>query len=242
MPASGGRDPPDLLHRTTRREIDRYPLPVGPLSTIDRMLTERRSLLRRAVLLAWFTVGWNVIEGVVAIAAALMAGSRALLGFGLDSGVESLSASVVLWRLYAEGRDPERAEAVEQRALRLIGITFCVLAVFIAVESVRALLGQEEPDSSIVGIVLTAVSVIVMQWLARTKRRVGIAMGSKAVEADSAQTSACVYLSIVVLVGLLLNTTLGWWWADPLAALGVVVFLIHEGREALEAKHADDCC
>jgi divalent metal cation (Fe/Co/Zn/Cd) transporter len=113
--------------------------------------------------------------------------------------------------------------------------------VFIAVESVRALLGQEEPDSSIVGIVLTAVSVIVMQWLARTKRRVGIAMGSKAMEADSAQTSACVYLSIVVLVGLLLNTTLGWWWADPLAALGVVVFLIHEGREALEAKHAD-CC
>lgn len=206
------------------------------------MLTERRTLLRRAVFLAWFTVGWNVLEGIVAITAALVAGSSALLGFGLDSGVESLSASVVLWRLYAEGRDPERAEVVEQRALRLIGVTFVVLAAFVAVESIRSLASGEEPDPSIVGIILTAVSVVVMQWLARTKRHVGIAMGSKAVEADSAQTSACVYLSMVVLVGLVLNATLGWWWADPLAALGVVAFLIHEGREALTADHADDCC
>jgi divalent metal cation (Fe/Co/Zn/Cd) transporter len=206
------------------------------------VLTERRTLLRRAVFLAWFTVGWNVLEGIVAITAALVAGSSALLGFGLDSGVESLSASVVLWRLYAEGRDPERAEVVEQRALRLIGVTFVVLAAFVAVESIRSLASGEEPDPSIVGIILTAVSVVVMQWLARTKRHVGIAMGSKAVEADSAQTSACVYLSMVVLVGLVLNATLGWWWADPLAALGVVAFLIHEGREALTADHADDCC
>jgi divalent metal cation (Fe/Co/Zn/Cd) transporter len=206
------------------------------------VLTERRTLLRRAVVLAWFTVAWNVVEGVVALVAALVAGSRALLGFGLDSGVESLSASVVLWRLYAERRDPERAEAVEQRALRFIGATFFVLAAFIALESVRSLIVQAEPDASVVGIVLTAVSVVVMQWLARAKRRVGIAMGSRAVEADSAQTSACVYLSIVVLVGLVLNAVLGWWWADPLAALGVVIFLVREGREALTAEHADDCC
>ena len=192
--------------------------------------------------LAWFTVGWNVAEGIIAIAAALVAGSRALLGFGLDSGVESLSASVVLWRLYAERRDPARAEAVEQRALRFIGVTFFVLAAFIAFDSIRSLIAKEEPDASIVGIALTAVSIVVMQWLARAKRRVGVSMGSKAVEADSAQTSACVYLSIVVLVGLLLNATFGWWWADPLAALGVVVFLIREGREALSAEHADDCC
>lgn len=206
------------------------------------MLTERRTLLRRAVLLAWFTVAWNVVEGVVAIAAALVAGSRALLGFGLDSGVESLSASVVLWRLYAERRDPERAEAVERLALRLIGVTFFVLAAFIALESVRSLVIQAEPDASVVGIVLTAVSVVVMHWLAGAKRRVGLAMDSRAVEADSAQTSACVYLSIVVLVGLVLNAALGWWWADPLAALGVVIFLVREGREALTADHADDCC
>ena len=165
-----------------------------------------------------------------------------LLGFGLDSGVESLSASVVLWRLYVERRAPERAEAVEQWALRFIGVTFLVLAAFIALESVRSLIVHAEPDASVVGIILTAVSVVVMQWLARAKRRVGIAMGSRAVEADSAQTSACVYLSIVVLVGLVLNAALGWWWADPLAALGVVIFLVREGRVALAAEHADDCC
>jgi divalent metal cation (Fe/Co/Zn/Cd) transporter len=206
------------------------------------VLTERRVLLRRAVVLAWFTLVWNVVEGVVAIAAAVLAGSQALLGFGLDSGVESLSATVVLWRLYAERRDPARAEAAEQRALRLIGVTFFVLAAFVAMESVRALVGGHEPDVSMVGIVLTSVSIVVMQWLARAKRGVGIAMGSKAVQADSSQTSACVYLSIVVLGGLLLNAAFGWWWADPLAALGVVVFLVREGREALTADHADHCC
>jgi divalent metal cation (Fe/Co/Zn/Cd) transporter len=206
------------------------------------VLTERRTLLRRATHLAWFTVGWNILEGIVAISAALVAGSQALLGFGLDSGVESLSASVVLWRLYAEQRDPERAEAVEHRALRLIGVAFLVLAAFIAVDSIRSLVGRHEPDASIIGIVLTSLSLLVMQWLARSKRQVGIAMGSRAVEADSAQTSACVYLSAVVLVGLVLNAVLGWWWADPLAALGVVLFLVQEGREALTAEHADDCC
>jgi divalent metal cation (Fe/Co/Zn/Cd) transporter len=151
-------------------------------------------------------------------------------------------ASVVLWRLYTERRDPDRAEAVERRALRLIGVTFFVLAAFIAVESVRALASGEEPDASVVGIVLTSVSIVVMQRLAVAKRRVGVAMGSKAVEADSAQTTACVYLSIVVLGGLLLNAVFGWWWADPLAANGVAVFLANEGRHALTADHADDCC
>jgi divalent metal cation (Fe/Co/Zn/Cd) transporter len=165
-----------------------------------------------------------------------------LLGFGLDSSVESLSASVVLWRLCAERRDPGRADAVEHRASRLIGVTFLVLAAFIAIESIRSLVRQQEPDASIVGIVLTALSIMVMQWLARSKRQVGIAMGSRAVEADSAQTSACVYLSLVVLIGLVLNAALGWWWADPLAALGVVAFLVDEGREALTADRADECC
>jgi divalent metal cation (Fe/Co/Zn/Cd) transporter len=206
------------------------------------VLTARGTLLRRATRLAWFTLGWNILEGMIAITAAVVAGSQALLGFGLDSGVESLSASVVLWRLYAERRRPERADVVEHRALRLIGVTFLVLAAFVAVESIRSLVTKQEPDPSIVGIVLTALSILVMQWLARSKRQVGVAMGSRAVEADSAQTSACVYLSLVVLIGLLLNAALGWWWADPLAALGVVVFLVHEGREALAAERADECC
>jgi divalent metal cation (Fe/Co/Zn/Cd) transporter len=206
------------------------------------VLSHRRALLRRAVLLAWFTVGWNLVEGLVAIAAALVAGSQALLGFGLDSAVESLSGAVVLWRLYAERRDPGRAEAVEHRALRLIGVTFLVLAAVIAFESIRSLVNHEKPDASAVGIALTALSIVVMRWLARAKRQVGSAMGSKAIEADSSQTTACVYLSVVVLVGLALNAAFEWWWADPLAALGVVAFLVSEGREAITAEHADHCC
>jgi divalent metal cation (Fe/Co/Zn/Cd) transporter len=206
------------------------------------VLAEHRALLRRALYLAWFTVAWNVIEGVVAIVAAVMAASTALLGFGLDSGIESLSASIVLWRLYAERRDPGRADAVEQRALRFIGVTFFVLAMYLAFESIRSLVIGEKPGTSLVGIMLTAVSIVIMQWLARAKRRVGVAMGSKAVEADSAQTSACVYLSVIVLVGLALNAAFGSWWADPVAVLGVVVFLIREGCEALTAEHAVDCC
>ncbi len=206
------------------------------------MLTERRDLLRHALRLGWFTVGWNVTEGLVAVVAALMAGSRALLGFGFDSAVESLSAAVLIWRLRVEQREPERAERVEQRAVRLIGLTFFVLAAVVAVESVRSLVNAEQPESSGVGIVLTAVSLVVMPWLAAHKRRLGVAMGSKAVEADSAQTSACAYLSAVVLGGLVLNVTVGWWWADPVAALVVVAILAREGWEAVHAEHVDDCC
>ena len=206
------------------------------------VLAQREALLARARRLAWFTVGWNVLEGVVAVGAAWVAGSRALLGFGLDSGVESLSGSVLLWRLYAERRDPERVEAVEHRAVRLIGLTFFALAVFVGVEAVRSLVGRHQPDASPVGVALTALSLVVMPWLAARKRAVGAEMGSRAVEADSAQTMACVYLSIVVLAGLLLNALFGWWWADPVAALGVVVFLVREGWEALHAEHVDECC
>lgn len=203
---------------------------------------DRSPLLRRAFLLAVFTVAWNLVEGVVAIVGAALAGSRALLGFGVDSFVESLSAAVVIWRLRAEQRDPQRAAAVEQRALRLIGIAFFALAALVGVESLRSLVAGDEPDASAIGIVLTIVSLVVMPLLARAKRRTGEELGERSVVADSRQTMACVYLSAVVLAGLVLNAALGWWWADPLAALGVVVFLVREGREALEADHLDDCC
>lgn len=204
--------------------------------------TRRQALLRRALWLAIFTVVWNLAEGVVAITAAALAGSRALIGFGVDSFVESISAGVLIWRLRVEHRAPHRAEQVEQRALRLIGIAFLVLAAVVGVESVRSLVAGDQPDTSIVGIALTGVSLIVMPLLARAKRRVGVELGERSVTADSAQTRACAYLSAVVLAGLAVNATLGWWWADPIAALGVVAFLVHEGREALEAEHVDDCC
>lgn len=202
----------------------------------------RQTLLRRALWLAIFTVTWNLAEGVVAVAAAALAGSRALVGFGVDSFVESISAGVLIWRLQIEHRAPHRAEQVEQRALRLIGIAFFLLAAVVGVESIRSLVAGDRPDTSIVGIALTTVSLIVMPVLAQAKRRVGVELGQRSITADSAQTQACAYLSAVVLAGLALNAILGWWWADPVAALGVVAFLVHEGREALEAEHVDDCC
>jgi divalent metal cation (Fe/Co/Zn/Cd) transporter len=202
----------------------------------------RATLLRRAWWLAVFTVVWNLAEGAVAITAAALAGSRALVGFGVDSFVESASATVLIWRLHVEQRSPERAEHVEQRALRIIGYTFLALAALVGVESIRSLLAGDQPDVSRTGIVLTIVSLIVMPVLAREKRRVGRELGARSVEADSQQTQACVYLSAVVLAGLVANAVFGWWWADPVAALGVVVFLVREGREALEAEHVDECC
>ncbi|MCA1694685.1 MAG: cation transporter [Actinobacteria bacterium] len=202
----------------------------------------RDDLLRRAQHLGVFTLTWNIFEGVVAIAAAWVAGSRALAGFGLDSAIESISAGVLLWRLGAERRDPERVERVERVAVRAIGISFLLLATYVGYEAVRALAVHDEPDASPVGIALTLVSLAVMPILARRKRRVAVALGSRAAQADSAQTRACAYLSAVVVTGLILNAVFGWWWADPVAALGVVVFLVVEGRAALTSKHVDDCC
>ena len=212
------------------------------MTSTTQATDHRTPLLRRAWWLAVFTVAWNLAEGGVAITAAALAGSRALVGFGVDSFVESASATVLIWRLSVERRSPERAEHVEQRALRIIGVTFLALATLVGVESFRSLLAGEQPDVSWTGIVLTVVSLIVMPVLAREKRRVGGALGSRSVEADSQQTQACVYLSAVVLAGLGANAAFGWWWADPIAALGVVVFLVREGREALQAEHVDDCC
>jgi divalent metal cation (Fe/Co/Zn/Cd) transporter len=200
---------------------------------------DRPSLLARALRLEYLTVGWNVVEGVVAIAAALAAGSVALLGFGIDSFVESASGSVLIWRLLAERRatDEERIEHVERRAQRLVAASLVVLAVYIAWDSITSILAGERPQPSLVGIVLAAVSLVVMWWLARAKRRVGMALGSRAMTADAFQTDACFWLSLFLLVGIGANALFGFWWADPLAALGMTVFI---GREAIEAWRGDD--
>ena len=194
---------------------------------------DRPRLLAWATALAIFTIAYNLGEGAIAITAALVARSQALLGFGFDSAVESISASVFLWRLRAERRDPERAERVEHQATRLIGISFFILAAVVAFEALRSLIRGEPPDASPVGIALTAASLIVMPILAWKKRQVATELDSRAGLADRAQTFACVYLSAVVLAGLILNSLLGWWWADPAAALGIVSLLLNEGREAL---------
>jgi divalent metal cation (Fe/Co/Zn/Cd) transporter len=210
------------------------------MTTLD--LDRRAQQLERARRLSIFTIAWNITEGIIAITAGTLAHSGALVGFGLDSGIESISATVLLWRIQAERNDPDRAERVEHAATRAIGASFILLAAYVAYDGIIALAGRDEPDTSIIGIALTAVSLIVMPLLAHRKRHVATQLGSRAGQADSAQTMACVWLSAVVLSGLALNATLGWWWADPAAALGVVAFLLLEGREALTAEQLDDCC
>ena len=202
---------------------------------------DRPRLLARGLRLEYFTVGWNVVEGVVAVAAAVAAGSVALLGFGIDSFVESASGSVLIWRLHAErGADEdgeERTEQVERRARRLVALSLVLLAVYVASRSITALVDGERPEPSPVGIALAAVSLVVMWWLARAKRRVGIALGSRAMTVDAFQTDACFWLSLFLLVGIGANALLGWWWADPVAALGMTFFI---GREAIEAWRGED--
>ena len=195
----------------------------------------RAGLLRRALQLEYLTVGWNVLEGAIAVGAALAAGSVALLGFGIDSFVECVSGATLIWRLRAEAsgrRDEGAIQVVERRAERLVGVSFFLLAGYIAFDAVTTLLAQERPEASPVGIAITAISIGVMLWLASAKRRMAANLGSRALAADAEQTQACWYLSIVVLAGIGLNALLGWWWADPVAALGVVILLAREGREA----------
>lgn len=201
----------------------------------------RAALLRRGLRLEYLTVGWNLLEGVVAVAAALAAGSVALLGFGIDSFVESASGSVLIWRLLAERRavDPEAIERLEHRAQRLVAVSLLLLAAYITVDAGLALWNRERPEASPAGITITTLSIGVMWWLAGAKRRTAVALGSRSLEADAAQTTACWWLSLVVLGGIGLNAIAGWWWADPVAALGVAVFLVREGGEAWRG---DPCC
>ncbi len=195
--------------------------------------------LKRGLRLEYLTVGWNVVEGIVAVAAGIAAGSIALIGFGVDSFVETISGAVIIWRLMAEIRgqhDDEAMERIEQRAERIVGLAFLLLAAYVGFEAVRALINHDAPDASPVGIALTAVSIVVMLWLARAKRQTGEALGSRAMLADAQQTYACWYLSVVALAGLALNAVFGLWWADPVAALGITVLLVREGLEALRGE------
>ena len=209
----------------------------------DAATLPRPALLRRATQLTLLTVGWNVVEGVVSVTAALASGSVALLGFGVDSFVESLSGGIMLWRLGAEcgGRARSHAEVqrLDARARRLIGLSLFGLAGWVAWDASGALLRQEAPDASPAGIAITLLSLSLMVWLARAKRRTARALGSRAMEADAFQTTACWWLSLVTLTGLLLNAGFGLWWADPLAALGMTYFLVKEGREAWRGE---ECC
>lgn len=207
---------------------------IEPVATLHPPTPERRKVLaRRAQQLAGASVAYNLLEGAVAIAAGTLATSSALISFGLDSGVEVASGLVILWQF----RHP-LPESREQRARRLIAMLFFALAAYVAYESVTTLLARHHPDISIVGIVLACVSVVVMPMLSWAQRRTGRELSSGAVVADSAQTLLCTYLSAILLVGLLGNALLGWWWLDPLAALAIAVVAVREG---IETWRGDDC-
>ena len=195
----------------------------------------RRAVLSRRIrLLVAATITYNVVEAVVAITAGTVADSTALIGFGLDSLIEVSSAAAVAWQFSAP--DPERREKV---ALRVIAGSFFALAAYVTVDALRTLITGNEPEHSTVGIVLVAVSVVIMPVLSWAQRRAGREIGSASAIADSKQTLLCTYLSAAVLVGLVLNAVLGWWWADPLVALGLAVIAVREGREAL---NGETCC
>jgi cation diffusion facilitator family transporter len=195
----------------------------------------REQLHRRGVRLEWFTVTWNVIEGVVAIGAGLLTGSVYLIGFGADSFIEVISAVALLWRLRKAGPNAsaeERGEA-ERRALYLVAATFFLLAAYIAYEAAGALLSGEGPEDSTVGLVLSVVSLLVMPALAYGKQRTGREMGSEALEADAVETWVCSYLSLALLAGVGLNAAFGWWWADPVGALAMLPVIVWQGWETL---------
>ncbi len=211
--------------------------------TLDDALESpsRAPHLAKGLRLEYLTVGWNVVEGIIALGAALAAGSVALFGFGIDSFIESLSGGILIWRLHAERshRDPEGIEALDERAHKLVGISLFVLGAYIVFDAALSLWRGDRPEVSVVGISLTVLSIVVMQWLARAKRRVATDLNSKAMRADAFQTSACFWLSVVALCGITLNAAVGWWWADPVAALGMAFFIVREG---IEAWRGEDCC
>ncbi|WP_326658651.1 cation transporter [Streptomyces canus] len=197
----------------------------------------RDTLAKRIRLLVAATITYNVIEAVVAITAGTIASSTALIGFGLDSVIEVSSAAAVAWQFSA--REHAVREAREKRTLRIIAVSFFALAAYVSIDAVRALAGTGEAERSIPGIVIAALSLAVMPFLSAAQRRAGRELGSASAVADSKQTLLCTYLSAVLLVGLVLNATLGWSWADPIAALVIAAIAIKEGRDAWQGK---GCC
>ena len=199
--------------------------------------------MRRGLRLNYFGIGYNVLEALVAVSVGFVAGSVALVGFGFDSVIEVTASGAAQWRLRSDLHLHHR-ERVERLTARIIGWSFLALALYVTVDSVGALVHRDEPERSLAGLVLLALSALVMPVLARAKRRVARALESGALEADAMQTSLCAYLSIIALAGVALNAFVGWWWADPVAALVMVPIIAKEGIEGVrrETLCADDCC
>jgi divalent metal cation (Fe/Co/Zn/Cd) transporter len=198
----------------------------------------RQAVALRGKRLEYFTIVWNTLEGLVAVVAGSVAGSISLVGFGIDSFIEVTSGTVLLWRMAVDA-DVRKRERNEKLSLRIVGVCFLALAVYVGYESVSDLANRKAPEHSIPGIILACVSLVVMPVLSRAKKRVASDLGSLAMHADARQTDFCVYLSAILLIGLLLNATLGWWWADPLAGLIMIPIIAKEGIDGMGAR---TCC
>jgi len=201
-------------------------------------MNSRAAAIHRGLSLEYFTVAWNLLEAAVALASGTLAGSIALISFGLDSLIEVSSGGILLWRLHAD-QDEQRRERVERKALKLVGLSLLLLAAYVTGDSVLSLVRREAPERSLPGIALAIASLLAMPFLARAKRKVASALGSSALQADSRQTDICAYLSAILLLGLLLNAAFRWWWADPVAGLAMVPLIAYEGSQALRGK---TCC
>ena len=209
--------------------------PVPPVATSDRA-----ALVARGLRLEYLTIAWNGFEAAVALIAGIVAGSVALVGFGLDSVIETVSAVILLWRLRSDS-ETSRREHSEHVARRLVGACFVLLAAYITAESAHALWTHERAQRSLAGILIAIAAVLVMPLLGRAKRRVAVELGSRALHSDSRQADFCAYLSAILLAGLVLNTLFGWWWADPVAALIMVPIMAREGVKGLGGEVCDDC-
>jgi len=199
---------------------------------------DRQAVARRGKRLEYFTIAWNSLEGLVALVAGALAGSISLVGFGIDSFIEVTSGTVLLWRMSVDA-DVRRRERNEQLSLRIVGVCFLALAAYVGYESISDLISKKAPEHSIPGIILACVSLVVMPLLSRAKKKVGNELGSAAMHADAKQTDFCVYLSAILLIGLLFNAVVEWWWADPLAGLIMVPIIAKEGFDGMRAR---TCC
>ena len=202
--------------------------------------TERLLLARSGKRLEYFTISWNMLEGVIAVILGALAGSISLVGFGIDSFIEVTSGAALLWRLSVDAKEEQR-ERNERTALQIVGLCFVALSVYIAYEAISDLAARRAPEHSIAGIILAVASLLVMPLVSRAKRRVGTSLNSAAMHADAKQSEFCAYLAGILLIGLLLNTALGLWWSDAVAALLMVPIVLREGVEGLRAKACHSC-
>jgi len=207
---------------------------------MSELAIARQELANRGKRLEYFTIAWNSLEGLIGIAAGLLARSISLVGFGIDSLIEVTSGATLLWRMSVDA-DIERREGNERLSLRIVGGCFLALAAYVTYEAVSDLIRKSAPEPSIPGIVLACASLVVMPILSRAKKKVGRALNSAAMNADARQTDFCVYLSAILLVGLLLNASLEWWWADPIAALVMAPIIVKEGFDGVRVRACSAC-